>query len=241
MAEVYYNGEYIYTSPLLEEIYGKDESLFLEDVMNIKNNYTCKEDINNQNISVVDFGFSRQYVENNLDMFLSSKSMLNIKNVFKQNKDLNIFDKDFINITIHIRRPSIHKNIDIPEHFCDIKEYNPEDKNKINHIYNTRISEDDYFLKIINSLRVEYKDKKIKFHICSEGELSQFQNFINDDTIFYLNKPLDFTYILMILADILVISKSSFSYPAALLSDGIIYYPSTFWHKPSSKWKIVES
>ena len=240
MTEIYYNGEYVYTTPLLEEIYGEEESRKLEEVMTIKNNFKCIKEIKNENITTIDFAESRKFVENNLDMCLSSKSMENIKNIFKQNKDLDIFDKNYTNITIHIRRPSIHNNIDIPEHFCGITEYKLEDKNKINIEYNERISKDDYFLKVINKIRDENKDKKLKFHICSEGYSKQFENFINEDTILHLNASLVFTYNLMITADILVISKSSFSYPAALLSDGQIYYPSSFWCNPSNKWIIMQ-
>lgn len=241
MTELVYKGEYIYTTPLLEEIYGEDESRKLEEVMNIKNSYKCIDKLQSENIITINFAESRQYVENNLDMCLTSKSMENIKNLFNPNKDLNIFDKNYTNISVHIRRPSIHNNIDIPSHFCGINEYKPEDKNKINMEFNERISNDDYFLKIINTIRDENKDSKLKFHICSEGTVEQFINFMNDDIVLHLNETLEFTYNLMISADILVISKSSFSYPAALLSDGKIYYPSSFWCNPSNKWIIINS
>lgn len=41
----------------------------------------------------------------------------------------------------------------------------------------------------------------------------------------------------MATANILLTSKSSFSYAAAMLNENIVYYL-PFWHKPSEKWKI---
>jgi hypothetical protein len=42
------------------------------------------------------------------------------------------------------------------------------------------------------------------------------------------------------MSDILVMSKSSFSYSAALLNENIVYYPKDFWHKKASHWIIYE-
>jgi hypothetical protein len=42
-------------------------------------------------------------------------------------------------------------------------------------------------------------------------------------------------------ADLLIMSRSSFSYVAAILNTkGSIYYPSKFWHKPLPKWHVVK-
>jgi hypothetical protein len=44
----------------------------------------------------------------------------------------------------------------------------------------------------------------------------------------------------MISSDILVMSKSSFSYVAALIHQGLVIYE-PFWHRPMSHWHIMES
>lgn len=42
-------------------------------------------------------------------------------------------------------------------------------------------------------------------------------------------------------SDILIMSRSSFSYVAGILNEGRnVYCPSSFWHKPLPGWKIVE-
>jgi hypothetical protein len=43
----------------------------------------------------------------------------------------------------------------------------------------------------------------------------------------------------MISSDILVMSKSSFSYVAALLHQGLVIYE-PFWHRPMGHWHTVE-
>lgn len=42
-------------------------------------------------------------------------------------------------------------------------------------------------------------------------------------------------------SDILIMSRSSFSYVAGILNQGRnVYFPSSFWHKPLPWWKVVE-
>ena len=45
------------------------------------------------------------------------------------------------------------------------------------------------------------------------------------------------TFTEMVAADALIMSRSSFSYSAAVLSDGDIYYQK-FWHPPMKHWCI---
>jgi hypothetical protein len=44
----------------------------------------------------------------------------------------------------------------------------------------------------------------------------------------------------LVFADALVTSASSFSYVAAMLTDGVVYYKH-FWHKPSMKWIVGDN
>ena len=61
--------------------------------------------------------------------------------------------------------------------------------------------------------------------------LPNLQKFINTDAIDTLRG--------MATADALIISRSSFSYFAALFNNGIVvYYP--FWHKPEKQWLISD-
>ena len=64
-----------------------------------------------------------------------------------------------------------------------------------------------------------------------------FKDITNSDVYFYLNHDIIESFIGMVSADILVVSPSSLSYVAALISNGEIYYKK-FWHNPRKNWII---
>ena len=129
-------------------------------------------------------------------------------------KDKNCLKNDYFNIAVHIRRP------------------NPDD-NRIMGVD----TPDKYYLDNMNNLRQKYKDKKIMFLIYSQGELSNFSKYIANDTILKINMNIFDTFTEMVGADALIMSRSSFSYSAAVLSDGDIYYQQ-FWHPPMKHWYL---
>ena len=140
---------------------------------------------------------------------MSLDSFKKIKNLFHENKT-----KPSNKVaSIHIRRPNIN----------DIGDYG---------YYG-----DDYYLRVIDDIRKKYNDiEKIKIY--SQGELENFSKFVGDDIEFHLNEPIEDTFSDLVFSDILVTSKSSFSYCAGLLCDGIVYYL-PFWHKPKNSWLII--
>jgi hypothetical protein len=89
----------------------------------------------------------------------------------------------------------------------------------------------------MNEIRDKYKDKSLQFHIYSQGKKENFTNLENTDVEFHLNEELTNTFIGLVAADILILSPSSFSYVAGLLSDGIVYYKE-FWHNKKRDWII---
>ena len=91
----------------------------------------------------------------------------------------------------------------------------------------------------MNKIREKYKDneKKVLFHLYSQGEITKFIDLANSDVKFYLNYDICESFIGMVSAEILVTSPSSLSYIAALISDGEIYYKK-FWHNPRKNWII---
>jgi hypothetical protein len=149
-------------------------------------------------------------VESNLTQCLNSYAFQKIKKAFHSGKTP-IHNKDFLNIALHIRKPNIEDNRP-----CS--------------------NDDNYFLKMIDYIRKNYSGNKI-FHIYSQGEKKNFSIFENEDVIFHLNECMESTFYSMVTADILVMSKSSFSYAAAMLNENIVYYL-PFWHKRSLDWKI---
>tara|TARA_B100001758_G_scaffold30192_1_gene21553 strand:+ start:707 stop:1423 length:717 start_codon:yes stop_codon:yes gene_type:complete len=208
------NKLFVYTPIKKMEHNYENDVLFLqkiEKLMNIKI-YKSICEINSNDIKTFCPTKSINFFDkniNNLDTEINE-----IKKDFWQNKDRNCFKNDCFNIAVHIRRP------------------NPDD----NRIMGAD-TPDKYYLDKINNLRQKYKDKKILFHIYSQGELCNFSKYIANDTILKINMNIFDTFTEMVGADALIMSRSSFSYSAAVLSDGDIYYQK-FWHPPMKHWYI---
>jgi hypothetical protein len=189
----------------------------LENLINLKNNIQNFEE--NQDVKILDYGNDvLRFFENNIDDNTCNQEINLIKDYFWQNKNKNYFNNNKINIALHIRRE------------------NCIDKG----LAGARIVDSNYFLKVMDLIRLKYKDCDILFHIYSQGELEEFKEFENKDVCFYINYDVIQTFIGMVSANILVMSPSSFSYVAALISDGEIYYYKKFWHKPKNNWIICD-
>ncbi|BAS59556.1 hypothetical protein NIES2135_09160 [Leptolyngbya boryana NIES-2135] len=78
---------------------------------------------------------------------------------------------------------------------------------------------------------------KTQFHLYSQGQIEDFPDL--DHIVFHLNEPAMKTFHHLVQADVLLMAKSSFSYSAALFSQGIKLY-SPFWHRPLRDWITVQ-
>ena len=187
----------------------------IEDLMNLKKNIPL---INKNNkYTEINMGIINEEFEKNIDKYCNSQAMNNIKYLFWKNKEKNIFKNDKINVAVHIRRLLPHDTriagTDIP---------------------------DDYYLNVMKNIRNKYQNKKLQFHIYSVGNINNLKKYECDDVKFHIDENICSTFIGMVSADILVLSSSSFSYIAALLSEGEIYYK-PYWQttqKPRKEWII---
>lgn len=225
-------GEYIYTQPNFQTVY-ENESSILINAMNIGNGYRSIYDLppnDRNNVIVIGTGISYPNFERKMDIYLKSDEMDKIRGLFTQ-KNKRPFDTNRTHVAVHIRRCSVHKNIDISSHHggIDIKNA-PIDTL---HTISRRFMHDIYYLSIINEIRE--KTPNVLFHIYSEGKEEHFSNFISEDIVLHINESVIDSFTALVHADILVTSPSSFSYCAALLSKGIVY-AKRFWHKNASFW-----
>lgn len=186
----------------------------IEKLINLKNNITNID--NNNCVSEISYSSISNYLESTVDLFCESPHMQFIKDCFWQNKDRNFFNNDKFNVSIQIRRENAHDNGQAGERAT---------------------TPNQYFINVMNLIREKYKDKNILFHIYSQGNIQNFIDLSNSDVQFHLDENLFDTFTGMVSADVLVTSPSSFSYVAALISDGEIYYK-RFWHNPRSNWII---
>lgn len=130
-------------------------------------------------------------------------------------KDQLVYEKDCINIAVHIRRGDIVKG----------QENNDPSLTK-------RWLDNAYYLELLKVIEgMIPEEKKYRIYIFSQGTEEDFKEFSEIKNIEYcFQMPAMESFLHMIMADILIISKSSFSYKPALLSKGLKICPEHFWH-----------
>ena len=141
----------------------------------------------------------------------------------KQTLYLPEYNKSNKNIAIHIRRG-------------DVSQYSN----------NNRYVDLSCYQTIINKLADKYKNGDLFiFTEISNNNKEEFENFIiknkNNNINIKLMADLDILLTLeyLIKADVLVMSKSSFSYIAGLYNNNEIYYMD-FWHSKLDRWNSIE-
>lgn len=130
-------------------------------------------------------------------------------------EDKLFFSSKCYNIAIHIRRGDITNGL----------------KNG-NANLRMRWQENQYYLNALNCFLKRFKvSKPIAIYLFSQGEKRNFSEFDKLESINYCLdiSPID-SFLHMVYADLLITSKSSFSYKAALLSNGMKICPKNFWH-----------
>jgi hypothetical protein len=193
--------------------------------MNLESHFKLE---NMNNVEKLNQNVVYRFCQDNLSSLMKTPIYNEIQSIFFSNKK-SPFNNSYINVAVSIRRNNI----------CDDR--------------NSSLSPNSYYLKIINFLRKKnVNNVKLKFHIYSQSlhsnikdnnifniDLSvyNFKDFENDDTELHIDKNIIETFNGLVFADILITSESSFSYSAALLTKGIVYYKK-FWHPPADTWII---
>jgi FkbM family methyltransferase len=215
----YHGHTFVYTSiPAIDHNYNNDLNFTkdIESFMNIKDAYTLPEGVDINNVNNIPVISTYPFVETNINALYSTDSFKKIKYIFYKNKTTPFTEK-CLHVSVHIRRPNYRDDrIDGSD------------------------TPDSFYLRAMNTIRSRYVNSKIKFHIYSQGDEKNFINFISEDTEFHLNEDVKTTFLGLVYADILITSRSSFSYLAALLSKGTVFYQ-TFWHPPLDHWIKQES
>lgn len=138
----------------------------------------------------------------------------------KIKKDFNLFPpqkKDYIDIAIHIRRG------DVGSHYPD------------------RWIDDNYYLSVIDKLKEKYKNTNFKITIYTQRKNFN-HNLYDEYQISYDDETLDNEiWKKLIFSDVLVLGRSSYSYSAGILCDGLVIYPKDkFFHPKLNDWKLIE-
>ena len=148
-------------------------------------------------------------------------------NAPSRKKDMLRYDANDYNVAIHIRRGDIVAAKDI----------------NANHAI--RWLNNDYFVSVLkNTLDIITTNKKVTIYLFSQGLQSDFNEFKKFSNLKYcLDMGAKDSFLHMVYADVLICSKSSFSYMPALLNKGTKIVPKDFWHGyPHKKdWILVEN
>ena len=155
-------------------------------------------------------------------------------------KDKLIYEPNRLNIAMHVRRGDINvgnsADSNLKKRWLDNDYYENVLENTIK-----RISEDDGFVSLTGK-----KDCRLAFYIFSQGSESDFESFKrfekDGDLHFCLDMEDKASFLHMVRADVLITSRSSFSYKPALISEGIRICPPGFWHDyPEDKhWFVAD-
>jgi hypothetical protein len=103
---------------------------------------------------------------------------------------------------------------------------------------NPRFTGNSFYQNLISSLKQKYPSREII--IFSEGELEDFKDFGLNKDQFRLNLDVAETFHSLVVANVLVTARSSFSYTSAILNENTVYYQD-FWHKKLDHWLDISS
>ena len=125
------------------------------------------------------------------------------------------YDKTHLNIAIHVRRG-------------DIMVDSQNAKLKMRYLSN------DYFERVLHQVVehfTESQNKPICIYFFSQGKPEDYPEFHKyKNLVWCMDMGAHESFLHMVYADVLITSKSSFSYKPALLNKGIKVCPKNFWH-----------
>jgi hypothetical protein len=136
-----------------------------------------------------------------------------------------VFSTSNFNIAIHVRRGDIVDSAKNPN-------------------LQLRWQDDSYFDRVLQDVMESIKvDKPIHIYFFSQGKPSDFDRFSKVKNLhFCLEMDAQRSFLHLAYSDVLITSKSSFSYKAALLNTRIKISPKNFWHNypKCEDWILVE-
>jgi hypothetical protein len=137
---------------------------------------------------------------------------------FSTEKPELLYDDNYKNVAVHIRRGDVN-----------VKKYP------------SRFITNAKYIDLLSKMKLE----GCILHIFSEGSESDFGDIVSafpgNKVVMHINEPVQLTFHHLVMADVLVVAKSSFSYCAGLLNNNtkIANFITNWWHKPLGTWDIA--
>ena len=147
-----------------------------------------------------------------------------------RSNDKVIYDPNSFNIAVHVRRTVV-----IGTRIIDESE----------EIRALRWLDNDYYATVLRQvLETIAVDSPASVYIFSTGRPEEFKEFDRYANVHFCSDMDEYeTFLHLVKADLLITSKSSFSYKPALISDGIKICPRHFWHgyPEERSWIMAEN
>jgi hypothetical protein len=227
---MYSNNKYIH-SPFTR-MQHNDESLdnypqIMNDFMNIEHSFQSINDISNYDKSRVNGVKEGYFVHGSYhpEFFYNELVLSKLREIYYSNPkpELSKWDSSKKNIVLHIRRGDVTKEK-----------------------YPTRYTLNSEYIRLLNVLiekkMIEELDE-VDIHVMSEGKEDDFEEIKKEfpNVFFHLSTNTQESFHMMTQADVLVLSKSSFCYCAALINSNLVIANNIekWWHKPLKSWTIV--
>lgn len=132
-----------------------------------------------------------------------------------------------INISVHVRRRNAE----------DMS--NPTVHDPCGSAYKARYRDDEFFLRICLDIAKALGSHNVKFNIFSQGAKSSFREYACLPNVsFRLDEDVLQTFHNIVMGDILLLSPSSFSFKAGMISKGVKLAAEPWWHyiPDDSEW-----
>ena len=225
IAYSYYKGHTYVHTPMYAMQHNNENienfNNYMNNFINIEHKFTTVDELSNYDKSIVHKLKEGSFVHGSFHPeYFYNDRVLNLfrEMYFSKDKPLLSYDDKYNNIALHIRRGDVNINK-----------------------YPSRFTSNEQYIDLLRKINL---DNSI-IHIFSEGEEKDFQdiidNFPENKVVMHINENIQKTFHHLVMADVLVLSKSSFSYCAGLVNKNMIIanFITNWWHKPISSWKVI--
>ena len=194
---------------------------YMNKFINIEHKFQTVDSLSNYEKSIVHDVKEGPFIHGSLhpEYFYNDYILNLLQEIYFSSSNPNLlYNKNTNNIAVHIRRGDV----------------NPQK-------YPSRFISNQTYIDLIKKLDLNNST----IHIFSEGKDSDFgdivKSFPKTSFVMHLNENIQLTFHYLVMADVLILSKSSFSYCAALINNNVIVANliTRWWHKPLRSWQIV--
>ena len=199
----------------------------MNDFINIESNYDTIQQISNYENSLVTGVQEGYFVHGSLspEFFYNNNVLIILREIYnsKPKPQIPNYETSKNNIVLHIRRGDVNATK-----------------------YPSRWSSDQDYINLLHKTIENVGSDNItnyEIHILSEGEPHIFKAItdVYPDIKLHLSTDIQQTFHMMVIADILIMSKSSFCYCAGLINKNKVVANNLvrWWHKPLKTWSII--